>query len=135
MRLSRHVPFDILLVHSVIADVASYPLFVPGIKNAHIIPQSTDIFDADLDVHVLGKYHTYRSRVYVEPASVRSEATTFMGKLNVGWHLKEIEKGTRVDFHLTTSIPGFDWLMPGEWPIRIMDAFATRCSNLSKLKA
>lgn len=131
MRLSQCVPFDMPLVHSVIADVAAYPLFVPGIKNARIIEHSLDMFDADLDVHVLGNDHTYRSRVYVEPSCVRAEATTFMGKLSVGWHLRQADGATHVDFHLTTSIPGFEWLMPQDWPLRVIQAFSKRCADLA----
>lgn len=132
MRLSHRVPSPLALVHHVIADVVAYPLFVPGVKKAVIIGHNNDVFDADLDVVILGKTHTYRSRVYVESNCVKANATTIMGHIHVGWHLREANSLTHVDFHLTTTIPAFDWLMPKQWPLRIMQAFLKRCADLDQ---
>lgn len=128
MRLSRRVPYALNVVHHVIADVESYPHFVPGVVAANITQKSQHAFTADLDVKILGKAYSYRSHVTVDPLCIRAKATTFMGQLEVAWHLLEDGDATYVDFILTTSIPGFDWLLPQEWPKRIMASFAERCA-------
>lgn len=132
MRLTQCVPFEKTLVHAVIADVTSYPLFIPGVVGVRVLTQSPHTFDADLDIKVLGKKYTYRSFVEVENNSVKAKAATFMGNLNVSWFVRETSGKTYVDFHLTTTIPGFDWLMPSEWPSRVMQAFIKRCEDLAQ---
>lgn len=133
IRLSQRVPYSLPLVHQVIADVPAYPSFVPGVVAARVAPCKDGLFDADLDVVILGKPYTYRSHVMVDPLCVRAEASTFLGDLNVAWHLRaEGEEATHIDFHLNTSIPGLSWLMPEEWPTRIMNAFAKRCADFAE---
>jgi ribosome-associated toxin RatA of RatAB toxin-antitoxin module len=131
MRLSRCVPYRLEHVHHVIADVASYPEFVPGVAAARILPHSDTNFMADLDVNILGKSHTYRSYVTLEPLCIKASATTFLGNLDVSWHLERNGTTTIVNFSLSTSIPGFDWLLPQEWPKRIMNAFEERCRHVA----
>lgn len=132
MRLTQRVPFAASLIHTVIADVAAYPLFIPGVKGARIIPIASHSFDADLDVEFLGKNHTYRSHVTITSDSIYAKAHTIMGELSVMWTLKQGQSDTLVSFHLITTIPGFDWLMPRALPTRIMKSFIKRCEDIAQ---
>lgn len=99
---TRIVPYKPLQMYALVADVKSYPEFLPWCTAAHIYDHARQSFLADVSIGFKGISQTYTSRVTLSPGK-SVEALYVKGpfkKLSNIWLFRDHPDGCVVDFDI-----------------------------------
>ncbi|CCX13701.1 cyclase/dehydrase family protein [Pyronema domesticum] len=106
---TRHLPYDVKPLYSLIADIDSYRHFLPYCVGSHITkrdPTTNDPTEADLRVGWGNFDETFRSRVRCEPGTNCVEATSespLFTKLKARWEIEKKEQGADVRLNVEVA--------------------------------
>lgn len=108
---SKNLPYSKALLYEIVADVKSYPEFLPWLKSATVFDKSKDYFEADLTIKFGPFEQTYRSEVYLSENSIKTKAKPdgMFAHLNSIWVFEEISAEETfinfgIDFALRSTI-------------------------------
>lgn len=97
------LPYSQEVLYSLIANIAAYPIFIPGCSTAKILEQTPEFVRAELTVGYGPFKETFISNVYLTPLTA-IEAIGEEGPfhhLKVVWNLQtRVPQETEVDFFL-----------------------------------
>lgn len=99
----RIVPYSPAQMYSLVADVSSYPDFLPWVNSSRLYNQTENGFEADLSIGTSFMNHAYSSKVALQPEKHRIDVTHTKGPfhhLNNHWIFHEYEGGTEIEFFL-----------------------------------
>lgn len=99
----RIVTYTPKQMYSLVADVASYPDFLPWVISARVYNRSENGFEADLSIGASLINHAYSSKVDLQEENYRIDVTHTKGPfhhLNNHWIFNEAEGGTEIEFFL-----------------------------------
>ena len=100
----RHVPFSPDRMFDLVADVESYPLFLPWCIGARIRDRRQDIFLADLIIGFKMLREKYTSRVILDRSKYQIQIDYLEGpfkKLDNNWKFIPLGDGsTKIEFHI-----------------------------------
>ncbi|MES2253014.1 MAG: type II toxin-antitoxin system RatA family toxin [Pseudomonadota bacterium] len=128
-------------MYSLVADVTSYPDFLPWITAVRVYNQKDVSFDADLSIGTSFMNHAYSSRVTLQPESYRIDVSHLKGPfhhLNNHWIFNPCSKGTEIEFFLDFELNN-PFLKPILQPFlkeavgMMVSAFETRANQLFQL--
>ncbi|KAI5818665.1 cyclase/dehydrase family protein [Pyronema omphalodes] len=110
---TRHLPYEVKPLYSLIADIDSYRHFLPYCTGSHITkrdPVTNDPLEADLRVGWGSFDETFRSRVRCQPDGNCVEATStspLFTKLKARWEIEKKEQGAdvRLDVEVAFNNP------------------------------
>ncbi len=71
---SKVLPYPADFLKEIVADVESYPQFLPWVKAVAIYPNNPEFFEADLTIGYGLLEKTYRSEVFIYSDSVEAKA-------------------------------------------------------------
>jgi len=104
---TRIVPYTADLMFEIVADVESYPQFLPWVTGAHVLARHGNIVDADMSVGFGRFAETYTSRVTLDPESRTIAVAQTKGpfrKLENNWRFTpegpEPDQGCRIFFSI-----------------------------------
>ena len=105
---SRDVPFTPRQMFDLVADVESYPQFLPLCEDLHIrrkvlSPEGLDVLVADMTVGYKAIRETFTTRVTLDPAQYQILVTYLEGPfshLDNRWQFLPDEKGCKVAFYI-----------------------------------
>jgi len=135
------VPHDAASVFRLVADVGSYPSFLPGCTAARVVRVDENVVEASLRVAKGPFHHWFTTRNTLHPnerielALVEGPFRTLRGE----WRFATVEGGTRIslelEFELSNRVLG-KVLAPAfaEVTSRMVDAFATRARELEVIE-
>lgn len=137
--VSREVDFTADQMLSLVEDVESYPIFVPGWAAARIIRRHGDGYETEQVVKVKVFRHRFRSRTYVDRANGEIRVVSHeppLRHLRMLWRIRPVGAGNcrielDVDFELK-DLP-FDLLagvLSGPGVDRLVEAFVHRAETL-----
>lgn len=141
---TRIVPYSADLMYAVVADVESYPKFVPGVKALHIAGRSEvkgrEVLSARMTAGFANFSESYTSRVVLDPAARTIDVVQTEGPFRMlenRWRFTPQGDGCKVDFSIA-----FEFRNPilnmvaasafGRVMLRMQDAFLERAAELSK---
>lgn len=108
---SKILPYSKALLYEIVADVKSYPEFLPWLKSATVFDKSKDYFEADLTIKFGPFEQTYRSEVYLSENSISTQAKPdgMFKNLNSIWNFEvksaqETAVEFSIDFELNSTI-------------------------------
>ena len=73
---SKVLPYPADFLKSIVADVESYPKFLPWVKAVAIYPKNQEFFEADLTIGYGPLEKTYRSEVFIYDDAVEAKAVS-----------------------------------------------------------
>ena len=100
---TRIVPYTADLMFEVVADVESYPQFLPWVTGAHVLARHGNVVDADMSVGFGRFAETYTSRVTLDPESRTIAVVQTKGpfrKLENNWRFTPEGDGCRIFFSI-----------------------------------
>ncbi|MDP4725545.1 MAG: type II toxin-antitoxin system RatA family toxin [Pseudomonadota bacterium] len=134
----RIVPYSPAQMYSLVADVSSYPDFLPWVNSACLYNQTENGFEADLSIGATFMNHAYSSKVVLQPDLYRIDVTHTKGPfhhLNNHWIFCECNDGTEIEFFLDFELSN-PFLKPVLQPFlnqaasMMVSAFETRAKQL-----
>ena len=141
---TRIVPYSADLMYAVVADVESYPKFVPGVKALHIAGRSEvkgrEVLSARMTAGFANFSESYTSRVVLDPLAHTIDVVQTEGPFRMlenHWRFTPQGSGCKVDFSIA-----FEFRNPilnmvaasafGRVMLKMQDAFLERAGELSK---
>ena len=107
------VPFSAKQMFDLVADVKSYPEFLPWVVTANVSEYANNTFIADLTIGAKGARHTYRSHVTLYPETLRINAVAQEGlfsKMQTTWLFSAAPQNmTLIHFNMDYTIN--NWLL------------------------
>ncbi|PXA98929.1 hypothetical protein DMC47_06165 [Nostoc sp. 3335mG] len=107
----RHVPHLPHSMYEIVADLASYPRFIPNCKAMDVRPdpaaRDSDVRLARMTLHFGPITQAYTSRVTLDPAALTVSARAVDGPfsyLDSVWRFEQEGQGTRVRFEIDFKI-------------------------------
>lgn len=105
---TRKLPYSAQQMFDLVADVETYPEFIPWISAARIIDRRDTDEGEVLKVDLVISFKVFRerfgSRVTLDPEAMRIDTAYLEGPfrhMNSTWHFREREEGgSEVDFHV-----------------------------------
>jgi coenzyme Q-binding protein COQ10 len=97
------VPYTQGQMYSLVADVASYPDFLPWVNSSRLYNHTESGFEADLSIGTSFMNHAYSSKVALQPENYRIDVSHTKGPfhyLNNHWVFHECDDGTEIEFFL-----------------------------------
>ena len=97
------LPYDKKQLYELVADIESYPKFVPWCEAARVWERDGDVLLADLAIRFKGVSGKYTSRVMLDPAEFEISVELAQGPfkhLYQGWKFTELSGGTKVEFDI-----------------------------------
>ncbi|GLQ34331.1 ubiquinone-binding protein [Amylibacter marinus] len=138
----RNMPYSAQQMFDLIADVRSYPDFLPWCAAARMRGQrhqgDSTILDADLVIAFKVFRERFGSRVTLHPMDQTIDVEYLDGPfryLNNHWKFSDIDGGCEVDFHVdfefkSKILQGLIGVVFNEAMQRIVSAFETRAAEL-----
>lgn len=101
--IEKILPYSKEQLFALVADIESYPKFLPWCEGARIWEKNGDNILADLIIHFRGITGKYTSRVNLD--KINSEITVELAQgpfkhLYQGWKFTETGEGTKVEFDI-----------------------------------
>lgn len=110
-QVSKISPYSKNLLYEIVADVKSYPYFLPWLKAADVYPKTAEYFEADLTICFGPLEKQYRSEVWLTDNSIKTNAKPdgLFKHLNSLWTFKAISQNRTeieftIDFQLNSQI-------------------------------
>jgi coenzyme Q-binding protein COQ10 len=110
-KISKNFAYSKELLYEIVADVKSYPEFLPWIKSATVYDESEHNFEADLTIKFGPFEKTYGSEVFLSNNTIKTQAKSgsIFSYLNSTWQFIEINSYETcvefsIDFKLNSSI-------------------------------
>jgi coenzyme Q-binding protein COQ10 len=137
-REKRIVTYTPVQIYSLVADVASYPDFLPWVTSSHLYNHNDNGFEADLSIGTSFVNQAYSSKVILQPKARRIDVRHIKGPfhhLNNHWIFHEHERGTEIEFFLDFELNS-PFLKPILQPFlnqaagMMISAFETRAQQL-----
>lgn len=134
-RIVRYTPEQ---MYSLVADVASYPEFLPWVSSARLYNHNDRGFEADLSIGTSFMNHAYSSKVTLQPENYRIDVAHTKGPfhhLNNYWVFHTCEDGTEIEFFLDFELNNYllkSVLQPflNQASAMMVSAFETRAQQL-----
>lgn len=108
---SKVLSYPSKFLKAIVADVESYPLFLPWVKAVAIFPKTSDFFEADLTIGYGPLEKTYRSEVFIFEDAVEAKAISdsIFKFLESRWQFRDYENNNclvnfMLDFQLQSSL-------------------------------
>ncbi|MDA0781114.1 MAG: type II toxin-antitoxin system RatA family toxin [Rickettsiales bacterium] len=141
--IEKILPYTPKQLFDLVADIESYPKFIPWCENARIYERDGDAVLADLVIRFRGVTGKYTSRVLIDETEKEISVELAQGPfhhLYQGWKFIKVPEGTRVEFDIDFKIRNFFLekiadMMFDEACKKMMDAFTKRADQLCKEKA
>jgi len=138
--VEKELPYSQKQLYDLVADIESYPKFIPWCEGARVYEQEGNVALADLIIHFRGVTGKYTSRVLLDEKEKEISVELAQGPfhhLYQGWKFKKIPQGTRVEFDIDFKIRNFIIekvadLMFDEACKKMMEAFTKRAHELCK---
>ncbi|MFD1881372.1 type II toxin-antitoxin system RatA family toxin [Paracoccus pacificus] len=141
---TRELPYRARQMYDLVADVESYPRFLPWnsaarIRTRHAGPDGSEIIEADLVISFKVFRERFGSRVTLWPEDLRIDTEYLDGPfryLRGGWKFTDLAGGgCRVDFHVdfefrNAILQKVIGMVFGEAMSRIVRAFEARAGEL-----
>lgn len=94
-------PYSLEQIYALVADVESYPEFIPWCTAARIREKETNSVLADLVVGFKGITETYTSRVHLLDGEINIEYINGpFSVLENSWKFTKVENGTKINFYI-----------------------------------
>lgn len=106
-QVSKILPYPKELLYKIVADVNSYPDFLPWLKAANLYHKTAEYFEADLIISFGPLEKQYRSEVFLTENSIRTNAKPdgLFKHLNSLWTFKTIsEHQTEIEFTIDFAL-------------------------------
>lgn len=134
----RVLPLPAQRVYELVADVESYPRFVPGWRHARVLRRDAAGADVEQSVHLLGRVWSFRSSACFEPPRhVGIHAGAPFRRFDLRWDIDALsERASRLRASLRAELddPLLDALARHALPVvmqGIVDAFEERARRES----
>lgn len=104
------LPYSPKQLYDLVADIESYPKFLPWCEGARVYQRDGDAVLADLILHFRGITGKYTSRVLLDEAAKEISVELAQGPfhhLYQGWKFVQVPEGTRVEFDIDFKIRNF----------------------------
>ncbi len=132
------LPYKKKQLFELVADIESYPEFIPWCEGARILERDGDIVLADLIVHFRGVTGKYTSRVFLDKELDEISVELSQGPfehLYQGWKFTKKPNGTLVEFDIDFKLRSFIMekivdLMFDDACKKMMNAFAERAKAI-----
>jgi coenzyme Q-binding protein COQ10 len=108
--VEKILPYSPAQLYDLVADIESYPKFIPWCEGARIYEREGDVVLADLIIHFRGVTGKYTSRVLLDEAAKEISVELAQGPfhhLHQGWKFSATAAGTRVEFDIDFKIRNF----------------------------
>lgn len=140
---SALLPLRVEAVFAVVADVASYPEFLPWCRSAVVLEASARELVAELELQTLAVHERFATRNLMFPHE-RIELHLVSGpfrRFEGAWHFKRLgaDEGCRVELDLRFELSGIRGLIGGAFPgvfvnaaDTMVDAFCQRATSLGE---
>jgi coenzyme Q-binding protein COQ10 len=124
-------------LYAMVADIESYPAFVPGCRKTRILSRHGDVWTVENEFGFGPLRHTFISRATVDPAkslSIASDDGPWRQFL-MDWRFQSAGPGCRLSFALTLDLSAFFVIAVTPFAIvdaerRILGAFERRAAQL-----
>ena len=140
---TRFLPYSAQQMYDLVADVGSYPKFLPWnsaarIRSREMQPDGSEVMEADLVISFKVFRERFGSRVVLWPAEQRIETEYLDGPfrhMRSTWRFREAEGGCEVDFFVdfefrNAILQGLIGVVFNEAMQRIVRAFERRAAEL-----
>lgn len=136
--IEKILPFTEQQLYDLVADIESYPKFIPWCEGARILEKRGDVVLADLIIHFKGVNGKYTSRVIFDKNQYEISVELAQGPfhhLYQGWKFTKKPQGTLVEFDIDFKLRSFvlDKIMNMVFDdacMQMMDAFEKRAGEL-----
>ena len=101
------LPYTPGQLYNLVADIESYPKFIPWCEAARIIEKEGNIVLADLVVRFKGVGGKYTSRVFLDEAEHEISVELAQGPfkhLYQGWKFLKVAGGTKIEFDIDFAL-------------------------------
>lgn len=108
--VERILPYSPAQLYELVADIESYPKFIPWCEGARIYERDGNTVLADLIIHFRGITGKYTSRVLLDADAKEISVELAQGPfhhLYQGWKFTKTADGTRVEFDIDFKIRNF----------------------------
>jgi coenzyme Q-binding protein COQ10 len=107
-RTQRFVPFPPSKMYEIVADVESYPQFVPHCKALHVLSrkkegEGVEVLTASMTVRYNVFEESYISRILLDPLALAIDVNQLTGPFKYiinTWRFEKAGEGTKIDFFL-----------------------------------
>jgi len=139
---TKRLPYTARQMYDLVADVASYPAFLPWNAAARIRsrrPQGeAEVIEADLVISFKVFRERFTSRVTLWPEALKIDTEYLDGPfrhMHSNWAFRDIPGGCEVDFHVdfefrNAILQGIVGVVFNDAMLRIMRAFERRAAEL-----
>jgi coenzyme Q-binding protein COQ10 len=139
--VEKNLPYTPKQLYDLVADIESYPKFIPWCQGARVYQREGNVVLADLIIHFRGLTGKYTSRVLLDEKEKEISVELAQGPfqhLYQGWKFVKIHEGTRVEFDIDFKIRNFILekvadMMFNEACKKMMEAFTKRADELCKV--
>jgi len=132
------LPYTPKQLYDLVADIESYPQFIPWCEASRILERNGGVVLADLVIRFKGVGGKYTSRVFLDEEEYEISVELAQGPfkhLYQGWKFAKVAGGTRVEFDIDFALRSklmekmvdFMFLDACE---KMMDAFKNRAKEL-----
>jgi coenzyme Q-binding protein COQ10 len=136
--IEKILPYTPKQLYDLVADIESYPKFIPWCEGARIYERNVDVVLADLIIHFRGVTGKYTSRVLLDEEAKEISVELAQGPfhhLHQGWKFSKTPNGTRVEFDIDFKIRNFILekladMMFDEACSKMMQAFTDRAKAM-----
>jgi len=136
----RHLAYKPEQMFDLVADVSSYPDFLPWCKGARIRSQSDELIVADLIIGFKSFTEKFTSHVTLDKVNNRVDVNYKDGPfkyLENHWVFTSENEGCKIDFYVdfefkSKLLQAMIGLVFNEAVIKMVNAFETRANNLYK---
>lgn len=101
------LPYSQKQLYDLVADIESYPKFIPWCEAARVLSRDGDIVLADLMVRFKGVSGKYTSRVLLDEEQHEISVELAQGPfehLYQGWKFSKVAGGTKVEFDIDFAL-------------------------------
>ncbi|MCE3232643.1 MAG: ubiquinone-binding protein [Rickettsiaceae bacterium] len=108
--IEKIMPYSPKQLYDLVADIESYPKFIPWCEGARVYQREGDTILADLIIHFRGITGKYTSRVLLDEQEKEITVELAQGPfhhLHQGWKFTKTPDGTRVEFDIDFKIRNF----------------------------
>jgi coenzyme Q-binding protein COQ10 len=136
--IEKILPYTPKQLYDLVADIDSYPKFIPWCEAARIWQKDGDVLLADMVIRFKGISGKYTSRVILDEADGEISVELAQGPflhLYQGWKFSKVYGGTKVEFDIDFALRSkllekIVDLMFDDACGKMMDAFTKRANEL-----
>jgi len=144
---TKRLPYSAQQMYDLVADVASYPKFLPWnsaarIRSRRTMPDGSEVMEADLVISFKVFRERFGSRVTLFPAQKRIDTEYLDGPfkhMKSTWAFRDVEGGCEVEFFVdfefrNAILQGIIGVVFNDAMQRVVRAFERRAADLHGLK-